>query len=528
MKAFLIFAALCAFALLLPNFGRAFLERIERTFARIAVSRWIVPAIAVAAFLLSVTLTLFYRLPQPRIHDEFSYLLQADTFAHGRLTNPTHPLWRYFETFHVLQQPTYASKYQPGQGLFLALGQIVWQPIVGVWLSTALAVSALFWMLRAMFNPAWALAGTILAFLNAQLLWWNWSYWGGCVPLLGGALVLGGLFRILKEPRVSSSVLMGIGCGLLAITRPFEGMLLCGASTVICLVSLYRQRNGKAFAHFLAPLICAVTPFLLFMAYYNFRVTGNAFTPAYALYEKQYSHSPLFIWQPDPVNHTEHSPRIEAYYKQEKIDADLQRTFGGYFAFLRDKFASYDRYFWHGIVLLLWIPALIQWKKPFVRSCLFLFAFVFVASNGLTFWAFPHYGALIFPLAIALALYGLAVLYAQPHTRLLGQLVFLALCALGVSMFAPRLWREQQNQWQYKRADLVAQLKRTPSKHLVLVHYGPRHNRHNEWIYNRADIDSAPVVFAPDGTPDEIKPLLEYFKGYEVLHIEPDTKEWGD
>ena len=60
--------------------------------------------------------------PAPNIHDEFSYLLASDTFAHRRLTNPTPPQWRHFEAFYVLMQPTFASKYGAAQPLFMAFG----------------------------------------------------------------------------------------------------------------------------------------------------------------------------------------------------------------------------------------------------------------------------------------------------------------------------------------------------------------------------------------------------------------------
>ena len=65
------------------------------------------------------------RFPFPFVHDETAYLLGADTFAHGRLTNPTPAFADHFEAIHQLVRPTYASKFPSAPSLALAAGMLL-------------------------------------------------------------------------------------------------------------------------------------------------------------------------------------------------------------------------------------------------------------------------------------------------------------------------------------------------------------------------------------------------------------------
>src|SRR5690349_5746644 len=187
-------------ATLAPRWFEKTLRAISESFGKLASRKTLVIWLLLFS-VIGVRLAVLPLLPVPvpGIHDEYSYLLLGDTLAHGRLTNPTHPMWMSFESFHINWFPTYCSKYPPGEGAVLALGELLGQPWIGVVLSVGVMCAAILWMFQAWLPTRWA-------------------------PL-GGALVLGAMPRIIRYARFRDTLLLGLGLATLANSRPYEGFL---------------------------------------------------------------------------------------------------------------------------------------------------------------------------------------------------------------------------------------------------------------------------------------------------------------
>jgi hypothetical protein len=144
------------------------------------------------------------------------------------LANPPHPLHQFFETYFVLQEPSYSSIFPIGQGLVLALGWTIFgHPWAGVALSIGALCALVYWMLRAWTTPGWALIGGLLAVIEfGPLNQWMNSYWGGAVSACAGCLVFGALPRLRESGRRRDAAWLGLGLALQLLTRPFESIFL--------------------------------------------------------------------------------------------------------------------------------------------------------------------------------------------------------------------------------------------------------------------------------------------------------------
>jgi len=496
-----------------------------------------------AAFLLAVLGAVGAGFPEPVVHDENSYLLGAETFASGRLTNPPHAMAEHLETFHVLQRPTYASKYPPGQALALALGiASTGKPIVGVWLSFALMCAAVYWMLRAWVGPTWALAGALALAMRLASTYWTYQYWGGSVAALGGALVVGGARRVVETARARDAVLMALGAVVLANSRPYEGLLLCAGVGAVVLWWLVRSKDigvRRRLRAVVLPAGAVLAVATALMLRYNHAVTGRATQFPYLVYSREYGRGPDFVWQQPREAPLSSNVLIRRYQEWELASADSVRSPAGFASRSAIRLKDTTSFFLQMSLLapILLLPVVL--RERWIRAASVWLGIVLVGLM-LSSWYQLHYAAPVAGLFIVLyfsclrwcrgfrlgrfdaGLYVVAFILAAWTASQLVKLGIPAARALATG--ATPEWA----QWAKRRADLEGQLRSMSGKDLVVVRYGPNHDFHHEWVHNAADIDRSPVVWAHDLGVAKNASLFGYFRDRRSWVLEVNDPDGGE
>ena len=329
-------------------------------------------------------------------------------------------MWTHFESIHITMQPTYQSMYFPGQGLLLAAGKVVFGD---PWIALLIVQRA---DVRGDLLDAAGLAAAELGTAGRNhrraapgvfSYWTNTYHAAGSLAALGGALILGALPRLMKTARFRYAVLMGIGMAILALTRPYEGILLCLPVAIVLVRWMWKGKNRpsasrcwRAWPRRRCLLVIAAGAW---MGYYDYRAFGNPLTPPYTVDRGTYAIAPYYVWQNAAARARLPLAEMRSFTTRGEMDFYTQiHSLSGFVPYTLDKVA-FTFLFYAGFVLLL---PLSSWCVASFSIAAFAFSGGLRAGsggrNGDRDLSLPHYVA---PFTAAFYAIGLQ---AMRHLRL--------------------------------------------------------------------------------------------------------------
>lgn len=480
------------------------------------------------------------------MHDDFGNLLVASTLLEGRLSNPVPPAWESMETFHVVFQPSYASKYPIGLGFILAAGkQFFGTFAAGLWLCAGLASASIAWMIAAHFPRRWAMASGLVTATHP--FWqngWSQEFTNGWLAVTGSALVLGGLLRIRSRFRSPSDCscysgyltgMVGLGCVITLFSRPFEGGLVGGLLGLYFLPSLIRRKVylDSRFWKAAVPGAAILASGICFQLVINRSITGHVSQLPYQLHESQYGVAPVLIWQKphEPTLGHRFAEQVTFHHGWSMNAYNQTASFSGYFDMLHRRMVFLIN---HWGQMLASIPLGLLFLRPERRRFIGLIGLVLIAILVINCipWAVPQYVSPLIPIAIFIGCsvargfikrVGLSLRLPNRPIKL-EYAVFAFVLLLNIfgvlSIATARSSRSEgwEVSWAEKRVEMIRQLSSQPTLDLVFVRYPDNFDIVNsEWVFNEADIENSSVLWVRWGTTE---------LNQRVIAAYPNRKVW--
>ena len=233
--------------------------------------------------------------------------------------------------------------------------------------------------------------------------------------------------------------------------------------------------------------------------------------------------NPLFLWQPDleRIPDYRHQSMRDYYEGWERPRYLSKREFLGFNSSLVTKIYVFLR-FYVGPALL--IPMLLMiplWRKSGMALPGAAVVAVLLALTQ-ALYLHPHYAAPVAGAMILIAVQGMRRLRLwRPADRPVGAALTAGIVGVSLLYWLAPLSTVLTGPGRdaTPRTKIVSQLQEQSGEHLVMVRYPPGHSSHEEWVYNRANIDQAKIVWAREIDPASDRRLAAYFSDRRLWRL---------
>jgi hypothetical protein len=438
------------------------------------------------------------------IHDERSYLLQAEIFASGRWTAPARPLAEFWEQYHVFVTPAFASKYPPGHALLLTPG--IWFDVPGLMPVVLSATSAalVFLLARRVANP-WIALFTWLLWLSVPTVQrFLASYMSQSTSIFLVLLSWWALLEWREKGRQGWLIVVAICVGWGAITRPLTMLIIAIPIAALVLTHVVRAHLWRS----LGAATVVGFAILLIIPLWSDQTLGDWKSTPYAEYSRVYFPYDAPGFGPDstsPLRQRPHDMEVHAATMSTLRDAHLVDRLP---SILAERAVSVGREAWSGWRLVLLPFALLglvffdrrAWFALGSTGTLLLGYLVFAHGSGWIVYYFEIFPLLAFASALGLA-NAKRILHAR-FTRTEHDSTynpsFAASWTIALLCVAPGVLtsiadtRVEQANWQAYHSAFERLLASIPTeRNIVFVRYAPWHNTHMSLVYNGSDLSSA-------------------------------------
>jgi hypothetical protein len=468
----------------------------------------------------------------PALHDEWSYLFGAETFARGRLVNPPPPDPAAFQAIHVLcDGKRWVTRYPPGHPACLALGRL----LGAVWLIPTL-MTALTGGLLVVWAGRW-LEGRV-AFWAAALVMASPAFdlFGTCYlsqSSFGFAIALAGLasLQAVRSGQLRWTLLAALSGSAATLIRPFSALVLGLPLLVWGTIRLWQQLGSRPIMGHLGVILSALMLTAVLWCFYNRATTGHFWKTAWQRYNELYEPANTLGFS-SPADASSGPPQLASQdwrlvRKAEEIQR--QKAVFRWQVALRRSFGSFERFqsyllgpfsFGATAILVVLVPLLAVLKvfpaAPSAAVPLGLAVLAHYLAFGCFYSTWGVYPLEAAPFLLMLALLGAWKWFAfweQRRAPLCAMVPVLAIAAnlIGAGQELPRWVQRRAEETRYHRElqQLMEELPRKPA--ILFVRLNPWKPQPYDPIHNDPDLARDVLVAVDQGVEKNLELVRRHF-----------------